>query len=899
MRWRDLPLPKGVRIMKIKGKKNMKRLVIFDGNSIINRAFYGVRMLTNSEGIYTNAIYGFLNILFKYTDDLTPDYLVVAFDLKAPTFRHKMFEGYKAGRKGMPDELAQQMPILKEILAAMNISMISREGYEADDLIGTVSRMCEEEKIECIVATGDRDSLQLVGEYTTVYLTSTKNGTTQTQIMDTAAVEEKYGASPSAVIDIKGLMGDSSDNIPGVAGIGEKTACKLIADYGSIEGVYKNIENIKGATRTKLESGQESAYLSRTLATIDRNVPIEEKTEDFAVKQANKEELAKLLTKLEFKNIMAKLSLSPGGEAKKTALPELECVIIEEEAKAKECVEEILPAKQMSYYIFGGETSPAALSVRTDSKYYCFIFGGGLLMNYDISSVVKIFKTNTLKITHSLKEDISQIGEICGEVFDTSVAAYINEPTRTDYDIGRLCGFETADEFFGKGKQKISPSAVEPEKLAKYGYKLTEAQVQLYNMHKKLIEERGQSELFYDVEMPLCRVLADMERHGFKVDEKSLKDYGEKLSDAISVTEQAVYTLAGGEFNINSPKQLSEVLFERLGLDPVRKTKTGYSTDSEVLDKLEEKHEIISFIKEYRTLVKLKSTYADGLLQVINKSDGKIHSKFNQTVTATGRISSTEPNLQNIPVRMELGREIRKMFTSTDENYVLLDADYSQIELRVLAHISGDETLTAAFEQGKDIHTITASQVLGIPESEVTPQQRGSAKAVNFGIVYGISDFALAGDLKISRKMAKSYMDSYFERYSGVKKYMDSIVAEAKENGYVTTLLSRRRYIPEIKSQKFTERSFGERVAMNTPVQGSAADIIKIAMVKVYNALKEKKLKSKLILQVHDELIVETHKDEIAIVSEILRDNMENAVKLKVPLVAEVHEGETWYAAKG
>ncbi len=881
----------------------MKRLVIFDGNSIVNRAFYGVRILTNSEGMYTNAIFGFMNILIKYIEDLSPDYLVMAFDLKAPTFRHKMFADYKAGRRAMPDELAQQMPVLKEVLAAMNIAMISQEGFEADDLIGTVSQMCEDEKIECIIATGDRDSLQLVGEYTTVYLTSTKNGTTQTQIMDTDAVCEKYGAGPQCVIDIKGLMGDSSDNIPGVAGIGEKTACKLIADYGTIEGVYENIDSIKGATRTKLENGKENAFLSRMLATIDRYVPMKESLDDFKLKEFNTPELAKILTKLEFKNIMAKLGLTPSGEFKTETLEKLESIIVEDEDTAKACAEEILSAEYIAYHIFADETGVCALSVRTDVKYYSFIFGGGLLMNFDITALRKIFENNIPKISHSFKDDIQLLRsygiEIGGDVFDTSIAAYIAEPTRSGYDPGVLCGFETADEFFGKGKNRVSPAEVDIKKLSAYGYKLTEAIVLLKNMHKRLLEERSQNRLFYEVEMPLCRVLADMQNYGFKVDRESLESFGEKLSLAIDATEQMIYNLAGEQFNINSPKQLGEVLFEKLGLPPVRKTKTGYSTDAEVLDKLAEKHEIVYFIKEYRTLIKLKSTYVDGLMQVIDKSDGKIHSKFNQTVTATGRISSTEPNLQNIPVRTELGGELRKMFIAQDSDYVLLDADYSQIELRVLAHISGDETLTDAFEHGKDIHTITAAQVFGISEDEVTSQQRSSAKAVNFGIVYGISDFALAGDLKISRKMAKNYMDSYFERYSGVKKYMDDIVEEAKENGYVSTILARRRYIPEIKSQKFLERSFGERVAMNTPVQGSAADIIKIAMVKVYNALKERNLKSRLILQVHDELIVETHKDEVAIVSEILRDNMENAVKLKVPLVAEVHEGETWYAAKG
>ncbi len=879
----------------------MKRLVIFDGNSIVNRAFYGVRLLSNREGIYTNAIFGFLNILLKYKEDLKPDYLVMAFDLKAPTFRHKMYEQYKAGRRKMPEELAQQIPLLKEVLSAMNIAMISLEGYEADDLIGTVSQLCENDKISCIAVTGDRDSLQLVGEHTTVYLTSTKNGATQTQIMDVDAVKEKYGSTPDCIVDIKGLMGDSSDNIPGVAGVGEKTACKLISDWGSVEGVYENLDKIGGSLHTKLKNGRENAFLSRTLATIDRNVPIKEKIEDFAVKEADEEKLAELLTKLELKTIMARLKITPSGGSIKETLPQLEKEIIE--ADPEKAAEEIAAAQYVAYNMFTDETGVAAVAVRTDKKYYCFLLGGGLLRNYEPENIRAIFENEKPKITHSYKDDTGLLREygikINGEIFDTSVAAYICEPTKSDYDVGKLCGFATEEEMFGKGKTRISPSAIEQGKLADYGYKVTEGIVMLHNIHKKLIEERNQHELFYDIEMPLCRVLADMEHYGFKVDEKSLKEFGEKLTAAIDVTMQSIYSMAGCEFNLNSSKQLGEVLFEKLGLPAGKKNKKGYSTGIEVLDSLEDKHEIISFIKDYRLLVKLKSTYVDGLIQVINKTDGKIHSKFNQTVTATGRISSTEPNLQNIPVRMELGREIRKMFTATDENYTLLDADYSQIELRVLAHIAEDETLISAFKSGQDIHTITASQVFNTPENEVTKEQRASAKTVNFGIVYGMSAYALAGDLKISSKMAKNYMDSYFATYSGVKKYLEDVVEEAKTTGYVSTIFGRRRYIPEIKSQKFLERSFGERVAMNTPVQGTAADIIKIAMVKVAQTLKERNLKSRLILQVHDELIVETHKDEIDEVSAILRDNMENAVKLKVPLTAEVHGGDTWYAAKG
>ncbi len=886
----------------------MKKLIVFDGNSIVNRAFYGVKLLNTKSGIFTNAIFGFMNILFKFLNTENPDYAVVTFDLKAPTFRHKMYDGYKAQRKGMPQELAMQMPYLKEILAAMNIPMLSKEGYEADDLIGTVAGICKKEGIECIIATGDRDSLQLTDENVCVYLASPKNGgSTETVKMTPEAVFEKYGVKPKQLIEIKGLMGDSSDNIPGVAGVGEKTACKLISDYGTIDGVYEHIDEIKGALKRKLETGKEMAYLSRTLGTIDCNVPIDETLENFVPGEIDNDVLFELLKKLELKSIITKLGLTVPendsaalSEKEETPEEEKETVFVKSEEELKTAISAINEQKEIFYKIFCGSTGIYAVGVMTDKKMYFCVVGSGLLTNFEPQSLKPLFESDAEKCTHSLKEDILLLRTygiaLKNVTFDTSLAAYVAEPSRSNYDLGSLCDFETEEDFFGKGKKRISPENADETALAKYALKCLMAQAALKKQYMEMFEKNQQNDLFFEMEMPLTTVLADMEEYGFCVDRNNLLEFGKYLEDMIELSEKKIYELAGEEFNINSTKQLGEILFEKLGLKVIRKTKTGYSTDSEVLEKLSGEHEIIEYIKNYRAQVKLKSTYVDGMLPLISPVDGRIHSKFNQTVTATGRISSTEPNLQNIPVRTPLGREMRKMFVAGGENYTLLDADYSQIELRVLAHIAEDETLISAFKSGDDIHTLTASQVFGVDKSEVTEDMRRSAKAVNFGIVYGISDFALAGDLKITKKMAKAYMDSYFETYNDVKKYMDSIVEKAKEDGYVETMFRRRRYIPELKSQKFFERAFGERVALNTPVQGTAADIIKMAMVSVHKRLNG--MKSHLILQIHDELIVEAHKDEAEEVKKILRESMESAAKLSVPLVAEVNEGDSWYDAK-
>lgn len=877
----------------------MKKFMIFDGNSVINRAFYGVPLLSTKQGVYTNAVYGFLNILIKYLTNDRPDYLAVAFDVREKTFRHKKYDGYKAQRKGMPEELAMQMPILKQVLKAMNIEMIEMPGYEADDIIGTVAQKCGEKGIECIITTGDRDSFQLVTENISVYLTSTRMGKSETKVITPETIMDLYGVEPKKMIDIKSLMGDSSDNIPGVSGIGEKTAVKLIGEYESLNGVYENIENIKGATKTKLENDKEMAYLSYELAEIFTDVPIDFEIEKFAIKDFDKPALAEIFRELEFTKLSPKL----GIEDEKAAIKkELKPQIIEDRATAEKVIKEITALKEFAYNILTYEGEICTISVSSKEVQWVFLFKSGLFANMVPEDVKEIFTCNAEKITHSLKEDIVILKDhgisLKNVVFDTSLASYVVNPVKSSYDIGGLMGFETMDEKFGKGKKAVNPTSLPIDEISEYAALLSLSILELKEILSATIKDRKQEYLYYEIELPLAHVLADMEQEGFKVDRAALTEFGKIISQTIDITAKSIYDLAGGEFNINSPKQLGEVLFEKLGLPVIRKTKMGYSTDADVLDKLSGKHEIIGQISSYRMLTKLKSTYIDGLLPLINPVDGKIHSKFNQTVTATGRISSTEPNLQNIPVRTEIGSQLRKMFVAKSDEYTLLDADYSQIELRILAHISKDEVLTNAFINGDDIHTITASQVFHVEPENVTPQMRSNAKAVNFGIIYGISDFALAGDLHVSKKTAGEYIEGYLDKYSGVRQYMSDTVEVAKENGYVTTIFGRRRDIPELKSQKFIERSFGERVALNTPIQGSSADIIKLAMVKVYRALKEGGYKSRLILQVHDELIVETHKDEINEVKEILKNCMESAATLSVPIPVDVGEGESWYEAK-
>ncbi|MDP4118023.1 MAG: DNA polymerase I [Bacillota bacterium] len=874
-------------------------MLVVDGNSIVNRAFYGVRMLTNSKGFFTNAIYGFLNILYKYLESENPDYVCIAFDLKIPTFRHEKYSEYKAGRHGMPEELAMQMPVLKEVLQAMNVKMIEIPRYEADDIIGTIAEMCGNGGVECAIVTGDRDALQLATDTSKVFLTSTKGGNTVTDVIDKEEIKNRYGVTPQLIIDAKGLMGDSSDNIPGVAGVGEKTAYGLIRDYGNLEQIYANIGEIKGKLKEKLESGRESAFMSRELATICKTVPIGITLEECRRKLPDETAFKQKLYELEFTALLKKLDFKESTQSKPA---DFKYKTVKSQSEAKESFGEIEKAEIIAVYLFKYGAEMAGVGVAAGETVYYFNLAGGLLSDLDITDLKPVFECNTPKVMHYSKDEIVYLNKygiaINNIEFDTAIAAYILEPSRSKYDIDILLNIQLPEGFAPKGKNKKTPFDADEEIMARTAAAICGGMLNLSKSQKTEIEAREQLSLLSDVEMPLSYTLAQMEIAGFKVDKEKLAQFSVMLDNRITQLVRIIYERAGGEFNINSTKQLGEVLFDKLGLPVVKKTKTGYSTDSDVLDKLEPENPIITSIKEYRTLAKLKSTYCDGLLQVIDESDGKIHSKFMQTVTVTGRISSTEPNLQNIPIKLELGREIRHMFVASDEDHILVDADYSQIELRVLAHIAQDENMIKAFKENEDIHRITASQVFGVPFEDVTPQMRNNAKAVNFGIVYGISDFALGIDLGISRREAKAYIEGYLEKYRGVREYMKEIVEKATVDGYVTTLLGRRRYIPELKSTRFLERSFGQRVAMNTPIQGSAADIIKVAMVRVQKRIKRENLPSRLILQVHDELIIEAHKDDVDKVSALLLEEMENAANLSVPLVANIETGKSWYDCK-
>ncbi len=880
----------------------MEKFLIIDGNSIINRAFYAIKMLTNKDGVYTNGIYGFLNILFKNLEELNPEYVAVAFDLRAPTFRHKMYSGYKAQRKGMPEELRMQMPILKEILSAMNISIYEKEGYEADDIIGTVSAACEEKGVECLILTGDKDDLQLASDKTKVMLTITKMGSTTTDMYDAKAVFEKYGVTPTEFIDVKALMGDTSDNVPGVKGIGEKSAFSLIAKFKSIENLYENLddESIKPAARTKLEEGREMADLSKTLCTIDRNVPMDLSFDDAKKKEYNTERLSELFRNLEFSVFLKKIS---NGKTD-SATTKFEKVDIERFKKLLSGVKDTFV-----YKVYAAEDDVYCVAFMADDTVYA-VFSGMECPSYAIADAIKgVFEDDSIfKISADIKADMVLLDsygiDYSDNYFDVAIGGYIINPSHSDYEVSHMAEeylgrtILATDDLLGTGKSRREMPDVEYARQTEYINAQVSAIYDIYTYQKNEIEKNGQESLLYDIELPLVKVLASMETEGFTVDKDSLKEFNEMLAERIAELEKTIYSQAGEEFNINSPKQLGVILFEKLGLYGAKKTKTGYSTNADVLEKLRYDHPIVENVIEYRQLAKLKSTYGDGLLAVIDPSDGKIHSQFNQTVTVTGRISSTEPNLQNIPVRTELGREIRKMFVSKGEDFVLVDADYSQIELRILAHVANDETMLNAFKSGEDIHSSTAKKVFGVTDAEMTPLLRSRAKAVNFGIVYGQSDFGLSQELKITKREAKDYIESYFEKFSNVKKYLDDTIEKAKADGYVTTLFGRRRYVPELNSSNFIQRSFGERVAMNTPIQGTAADVIKIAMVKVYRALREHGLKSKLILQVHDELIIETHIDEVDEVKKLLTECMASAASLNVPLDAEANVGKTWYDAK-
>ena len=844
------------------------KLLILDGNSVINRAFFGVRPLTTRDGLYTNAIYGFLNILEKVEKEEQPEAVCVAFDLHGPTFRHKQYEGYKATRHGMPEELAQQMPVMKDVLRAMNIPIYECQGWEADDIIGTVGRICSNNDWECVVVTGDRDSLQLIDENVHIKLVISKPGQTTATLYDKVKFEEEYGFEPKKLIDLKALMGDSSDNIPGVKGIGEKTALNLLHKFGSLDGVYENLEDpaIKPKQRENLITYKDNAYLSYNLATIRPEAPIDFEPMDAITQPYNRMELYRLFTRLEFVRLIDRYGLRGA---------ELEEVTADKPAVKPEALPQVeeMPADVSSCAVYiAGDGS---LGIAWESGVCQLTPMEVQMAGLDLSG-----KQLVLHDSKTTMHRMDEMGIAFGTcVFDTALAAYDLNPSQSDYPVSKL-----ATNFLGSGADDADAAAC------------AEA---IWNLRKPLTEElnkNGMENLYTDMELPLCKTLYRMEREGIAIDRNQLQQFGEMLTQRIADCEALIFSYSGGAFNINSTKQLGELLFDKLGLPPVKKTKTGYSTNAEVLEKLKTKHPIIPAIMDYRVLTKLKSTYADGLMKVI-EGDGRIRTTFQNLVTATGRLSSTEPNLQNIPVRTDLGAEIRRMFIPKP-GCVLVDADYSQIELRVLAHIAGDEAMQAAFNSGMDIHTATAAQVFGVTPEQVTPQQRRNAKAVNFGIVYGISEYSLAEDIGVSWYEAKDYIDSYLANYRGVREYMKQVVADARQAGFTETLYGRRRYIPELKASNFNVRSGAERIALNTPIQGTAADLIKLAMIRVDQALEKNFPQAKLILQVHDELIVECPEEIAPQVAELVSREMEQVATLSVPLMAEAKWGKSWFDAK-
>lgn len=880
----------------------MKKLLIIDGNSILNRAYYGIRPLTAPDGTPTNAVYGFLNILLKHLDEESYDYLCVAFDVKEKTFRHKRYELYKAQRKPAPEDFLVQLPLMKEVLAAMNCMCMELPGYEADDIIGTVSKICDQSDVECNILTGDKDDLQLISDNTTVKLVVTRMGRTTTTDYHPEQFREKYGIEPSEFIDVKALMGDASDNIPGVAGVGEKTAMSLIQNYKNIDYIYEHIDEleIKEGVRNKLKNDRDNAYLSYELATIDRNAPI-----DFDFSAAvrggyNESELAALFTRLNFRSFISKLKLDKAAEAAE-ATDTIEG--IGKSADFKDLISAARSAKKVAYTLSGNR-----LFIKPPK-------GDVIYADADKEDLKEFFGDSEIsKVGYDIKEDIIAVSEygidapespFRAMTFDVMLAAYILDPTQSSYPIDTLCtkylsAYLDCDDSADGGEQLsmldvIEPSSDKTQLIINRVYAIE----RLAEKMADEIEKNSQHYLYYDVELPLTEVLARLQLRGMYVDRDELTDFGRMLDDRINLLCDEIYSLAGEEFNINSPKQLGVILFEKLELPFGKKNKSGgYSTNAEILEKLRDKHEIVEKVLEYRQLAKLKSTYVTGLSSVVNPKTGRIHSHFNQTVTNTGRLSSTEPNLQNIPVRTPLGREIRKMFIAEKDGWTLIDADYSQIELRVLAHIADDSAMKQAFLDNEDIHTQTAATVFKTPVDEVTPLMRSRAKAVNFGIVYGIGAFSLAKDISTSRAEAQQYIDEYLAHYGNVALYMNQVIESAKECGYITTVLGRRRYIPELSASSHQLRMFGERVAMNAPIQGSAADIIKIAMVNVDRRLAESGLSARLVLQVHDELIVESPESEKDAAAAILKEEMEKAYKLSVPLIVDMNSGKSWYDTK-
>lgn len=903
----------------------MKKIVLIDGNSILNRAFYGImgnKMLTTPDGKYTNAVYGFLAILFKVLEDIEPEYLMVTFDLKAPTARHKLYDGYKATRKGMPNELAEQMPILKDILKSMNIKVIEKEGYEADDVLGTMAKRAEKDGFDVTIVSGDRDTFQLTSNRVKVRIPHTKMGKTETETFGREEVLKKYGVTPKQLIEVKGLQGDTSDNIPGVPGIGEKTALELVKKYKTIDGIYEAIEkgedDLKPKAKERLLENKELAMLSRTLGTINLEVPIEENLEEFKIKEWNKEEVFSKFKELNFNRFIDRFNLK-SEEGPKQNLAELfKIKTLNTQNEIKDLLEKI--QNKLVFMLGTEKVEQENLIIKKQIKsIYIYIDNTVYEIKFNTNEeFISYFKTifeneNIQKYSYRLNETyvlLMQNGIYLKEIkFDTEIAAYLLNPSNGKYKLDELANqYLSIDipeylEFVGAKQQKETQMTLFSQDEVNVDFEKYQNAIYMYTIAKlaeimnKKLEEINSLKLFENIEMPLIKVLAEMQYEGIYVDKQELVSFGDKLKEDIEVIKQEIYKLAGEEFNINSTLQLGNILFEKLKLPVYKKTKKGYSTDVDILEKLKPEHPIIEKILEYRGFMKLNSTYVDGLIVYINEYTHKIHSYFHQTITATGRISSTEPNLQNIPTRTEQGKQIKKAFKA-QKGHIFIDADYSQIELRILAHISKDKNMREAFLNEEDIHKQVASKVFDVPLEEVTKEQRTAAKAVNFGIVYGISGFGLAEQLGISRKKAEQYIEQYLEKYKGVKEFMDRIVEKAKEQGYVETLFHRRRYIPELSSNNYMVRQFGARAAMNTPIQGTAADIMKIAMVEVNKRLEEEKLNAKLILQIHDELLIECKIEEKEEVKKILKESMENAVKLSIPLEVEVSEADNWYDVK-
>ena len=883
------------------------KLVLIDGHSIINRAFYGVPLLSNAEGLHTNGIYGFLNILFKILDEEKPDYLCVAFDVKEPTFRHKMYAEYKGTRKPMPLELREQVPVLQDVLSAMQIAVVKKGGYEADDILGTLARLGEKEGMDVTLVSGDRDLLQIASDKIKIRIPKTKGGKTETEDYYAKDVLEKYQVTPLQFIELKALMGDTSDNIPGVPKVGEKTAIGLMVSYGSIDGIYEHIEEItKKSIKESLMENRDLADISKILATIKTDCELDITFSDMEIKDFYTKDAYALYQKLEFKNFLTRFSNENAQDSK------LSCEFVRI-SDLSECEAVFAQAKQV------GETAVLLLKDDEKSDSYaamalCFsndksyvLIPEGFMTESYLNEKIKEMASSCKIVTFGIKDFYRAAGADAMQVSpdractDLKIAAYLINPIKNDYFIEDLAreyldmSMKEREQYFGK-LSLLQACEDKTDDFITYTGTLAYVVYAVKNKILDRVASLGMEGLFYDVEMPLSKVLYDMECIGVLINKDELIRYGQSLVEGIERLQNAVYEAAGEEFNLNSPKQLGEVLFEKMKLPGAKKTKSGYSTAADVLEKLAQEYPIVADILEYRTLAKLKSTYADGLLQCI-AADGRIHTTFKQTITATGRISSTDPNLQNIPMRMELGRRIRKAFVPKP-GYVFMDADYSQIELRLLAHMSGDEQLIEAYKQDADIHRITASKVFHTPLHEVTDLQRRNAKAVNFGIVYGISSFGLSQDLSINRKEAEGYIQAYFEQYPKVKEFLDKTVADAEKDGYVTTMFGRRRPLPEILSSNFMQRSFGKRVAMNAPIQGSAADIMKIAMIRVWNELRKQNLESKILIQVHDELLLEVKEEEIEKVKRILVDGMKNAADLFVNMEVDVHCGKDWYEAK-